>query len=332
VHGVLLRARSRRGVLVLLTGLAVAAVPACGGPDLGRANYQRTTVSAQPGSGSVPDGPITDPAVAVSALRTVDPCPLVDAGTLGGLGTVGQPDPSGLDKCLNQVTDAGGKTIKFSLRLGDALFGSTDSANGQVGGLPQIEHKQDQSTCFVTAVTSRAPDLGITAQVNYEGGDPCRPGVTALQKVIQRLHATPAKFPQPSGSLIGVDFCAVSDDAVMAQILGNDTKKQIVDLHSCGWTGRGPSANLVYRVSQEPVPEGTAKDIDLGNGVHGLAESKSKTASQCTITWMHRPTGNDQGEVVQFDYENYNADAATDDPCGKATKAVKAIVPKLPKP
>jgi hypothetical protein len=55
----------------------MGAVTACG-PDLGKANFQRTTVSARPGSdGQVSTGPITDPAVSLAALRVVDPCPLV---------------------------------------------------------------------------------------------------------------------------------------------------------------------------------------------------------------------------------------------------------------
>ncbi|WP_158888315.1 DUF3558 domain-containing protein [Amycolatopsis anabasis] len=325
-----------RRVPAVRTGLAVLTVlamtAACGGTDLGRSNYPRTTVTRDSaGAGSAPDGPITDQAVATSALRTVDPCPLLDATTLAELGTPGTQSAFGLDKCSNEVKDAGGKTIRVSLQLGDSLSGAGKDANGSVEGLPQIERKQDDATCFVTAVTSKEPDLGITAQVSYQGGDPCRPGRVVLQKVIKRLRDKPAQYPQVPGSLLAVDLCTVGDDAVMAEIFGGDVKKSPIGLHNCSWSGRSPSGNLVYRTGSAPTPDGQTKEVDLGGGMKGYSKSRSKTGSQCNITWLHRQTKEGEGEIVSFDYNNYTAEASADDPCGKALKAVKAIVPKLPK-
>jgi hypothetical protein len=66
--------------------------------------------------------------------------------------------------------DAGGKTIKVTVELGATLGVSESKVNGVVEGLPQIEDKQDNSTCYVTALTSRSPVLGITVNVSYPGG------------------------------------------------------------------------------------------------------------------------------------------------------------------
>ena len=54
----------------LFAGLLV--LTACG-PDLGKQNFPRTTVTASAQSSG---GEITDPAVALTALRTIDPCGL----------------------------------------------------------------------------------------------------------------------------------------------------------------------------------------------------------------------------------------------------------------
>ncbi|WP_157357473.1 DUF3558 family protein [Amycolatopsis nigrescens] len=325
------RSRGARPVRYVLTVLAGFAVVTGCGPDLGKANFPRTTVPAAATGGQSADGKINDPAVAIAALRTVDPCGLVDAAAVADLGAPGKQDPFGLDKCSNEVTDAGGKTIRISVQLGEPLIGVDNDISGTVEGLPLIERKQDTAACFVTAVTARAPDLGVTVQTRYEGGDPCRPGRSVLQKVLKKLRDKPAQYPQQQGSLMPVDLCTTADDAAVTELLGKDIKKEPFGLHGCTWTpnGSGPNATLNFRVATTPgTSDGT--EVDLGGGVKGFQKSRSESAAQCNIVFQHRPTTNGEGELVSFDYNNYLADAGSEDACGKALKVVKAVVPKLP--
>jgi hypothetical protein len=336
VHRVLLRASRRLGRILpaLIAGLTLLGWTAACGADIGKANFQRTTVPAQPGSGGqgeVSTGAITDPAVAAAALREVDPCPLLAKDSLAELGTVGEPRPEGFDQCGTEVTDPGGKTIKLSLRLGDSVI-SVDQASGNVGGLALIERKQDTEGCFVTALTSRKPNLGIQVQVSYGGGDPCRPGHVVLQKVVKKLHEQPAMLPLAPGSLVSVDPCTVIDDAVLTEVLGTGADKSVTNLHTCSWSGRGPSLQLYLRQGYLPSADVGTTPVDLGGGVSGFQVVRAKDTAMCTIIWGHRPTSDRQGEVVSLDYTNYRGDAATDDACGKTMKLARNVVGKLPKP
>lgn len=331
MHGVFFPALGNRRVAVLTGLIVLGAITACG-PDLGKADFQRTTVPAQPGGdGQVPTGPITDPAVSLAALRVVAPCPLVDKAALTDLGTPGDPSSFDLARCSNQVKDAGGKTIRVSVELGAGLGVSASKVNGVVEGLPLIEDKQDSSTCDVTALTSRSPDLGIMVNVTYPGGDPCKSGTAVLQKVVKRLHGSPPKYDVANGSLLTVDPCASLDDSA-AREAAPAAKKTATGLHSCSWNGSGPSLLLDLRRGATPIAGDGYQKVDLGGGVSGFQKITTADTSECTVKWQHRPLGNDTAETVILDYTYYSGDPAKDDPCGKAVKLAKNILTKLPKP
>jgi hypothetical protein len=332
VHGVFPRTPRSRRVLAVLTGLAILAVLTACGVDLDKANFPRTTLPAPPGSGDgqVPTGAITDTAVAAPALRVVDPCPFVDKTVLAEFGVPDEVDSLDFDECSNQVTDAGGKAISISIHLGE-LVSTVAKVNGAVEGLPQIEDNTQGTTCFVTALTARTPDLGITVQVHYEGGDPCRPGVTLLQKVIKRLHESPPKYQLPTGTVLPLDPCTGIDDEVAKEI-APVAKKSATGLHGCAWNGSGPQLTLDYRRGYAPGEGQSYKKVDLGGGVSGFQRLKQDNGSECTVEWQHRALDAEKGETVTVDYTNYNADAAKDDPCGKAVKLARNVLAKLPKP
>jgi hypothetical protein len=329
VHGVSLRAF--RTVLAGL--LVVGAVTACG-PDLGKANFARTTVAAQPGSGEqAPDGPITDPAVTPAVLRLVDPCGLVDNATLADLGTPAGPRASGIDlgMCFNDVKDAGGKTIKISVQLGSSTIGGADKASGAVGGLPRIEDKADDGSCDVTALTGKAPDLGIRVNTVYTGGDSCRTAGGVLEKVVKRIHENPPKYTVEKGSLIDVDLCTVLDEQVAAEVVPA-ARKQAGGLHVCSWLGSGPNLLLTFNRGAKTTESADYQPVDLGGGVTGFQKTKKTGPSDCSIRWQHRSTNGDVGENLALSYSYYSADVSKDDPCGKALKLVKNVITKVPKP
>jgi hypothetical protein len=334
VRGVFFSALGNRWVLTGLTVVTVLAAVAGCGPDLGKANFPRTTVSAEPGSGDqVPTGAIIDPAVSLDALRLVDPCQLVDKASLADLGAPGDTRPSSFDlgKCSNSIKDAGGKNIAISVELGNSSILSATAATGAVGGLPRIEDKQDASTCLITAVTSRAPVLGITVQANYPGGDPCRPADTILQNVVKRVHDNPPKYAIAKGTLLNVDPCTAVDDSVADDVVPS-ARKASTSLHACNWSGTGPNLAISFSIDSPPVEGSGFRKIDLGGGVSGFQKSKTTGSSECTINWQHRSIDAETGENVSVYYSYILTDGAKDDPCGKALKITQNVMTKLPKP
>ncbi len=121
----------------------LALLAACGGGSAaGPAAADAPSSAAKP--------PITDPAVQAAALRTVDPCALLDSKTLGGLGT---PDQSSLSssewgECGVDVKDAGGRKIELVLRVGDQLIMSKDPV-GKLEGLPLVVDGDKPGSCWV---------------------------------------------------------------------------------------------------------------------------------------------------------------------------------------
>ncbi|GAB2991006.1 DUF3558 domain-containing protein [Amycolatopsis acidiphila] len=304
--------------------LAVLLTTACG-PDLSRQNFPRTTVTAS----AAPDSPITDDAVSFANLRTVDPCALLDTATLADLGTVkaDSTDSSSLGQCSADLTDAGGKDLRLHLQLDDITINSGNTS-GTVGGLPLIGDGPDGASCTATAVTSRSPGFGVSLYVTYDGGDPCGAGQNALQNVVRRLHDHPARLPQPPGSLIALDFCTLVDEATITDVLGRGSETSPYGMHGCSWSGGTATGYLDYGIRSTP---GGSPAVDLGNGVTGYEQLETGAGRECTVSWLHRPTADGEGEVVSFQYDNYHDDAGEDDACGKAATVAKALVPKLPR-
>lgn len=306
--------------------LAVLLSTACG-PDLGKQNFPRTTVTAS----VAPNGPITDEAVSLVSLRTVDACALLDKSTLGSLGTVQSDslDSSSLGECSVDLTDTGGKELSLDLQL-DEIAINTGDATGTVEGLPLLIDGPDDDSCTVTAVTSRNPSYGVSVHVTYTGGDPCGAGQTGLQNIVQRLHNNPARLPQPAGSLIAVDFCTLVDQDTVTNALGRGSDESPYGMHGCSWSGGTATGYLDYSIKDAPDARGGGTPVDLGNGVTGYQVLETNTGRRCFIDWLHLPTGDGEGEVVSFQYSNYHDDAGNDDACGKSATLVRAVMPRLP--
>lgn len=307
--------------------LVAALLSTACGPDLGKQNFPRTTVTAS----AAPEGPITDEAVSFAALRTVDPCALLDNATLADLGTVkaGSQDGSSLGECSVGLTDTGGKELSLHLQLDDIAINTGDNS-GTVEGLPLLVDGPDGKMCTATALTSRNPSFGVALYVTYDGGDPCGAAQTGLQNIVRRLHDNPAQLPQPAGSLIAVDFCALLDEAIITTVLGRGSDASPYGMHGCSWSGGNATGYLDYDVKLVPQAGDGETAVELGNGVTGYQQLESGAGRQCTVEWLHRPTADGEGEVVSFQYDNYHDDAGNDDACGKAQTVAKALLAKLP--
>ncbi|MFG1639894.1 DUF3558 domain-containing protein [Amycolatopsis sp. NPDC049252] len=328
--------RRRLPKLFLLVTALTLTLTACG-PDLGKSNFARTTVPAAAGTGQVSDGPITDAAVAANVLRTVKPCQFLTKDALGalGLGTVEEdPTPSSIayDRCTNKVKDPGGKEIRLDFEIGNTLLPRADKTTGQVGGLPLRVDKTDDADCTVAAMTALNPDTAITLTVAYPG-DPCRPGQTVLDAVVQKLHNSPEKYSTPPGTLLTADPCAMADSSVVASAAPSP-KPGPTGLHSCDWTGNAanPTVSVEFLPGLPPLVGDGFSKVDLGGGITGFQKKGTASSAECEVEWQHRPWQGDDVELAQVRYRNYNTQPDTDDACGKAVTVAKNVVTKLPKP
>ncbi|RSD13690.1 DUF3558 domain-containing protein [Amycolatopsis eburnea] len=337
MHRVFLDARRRRlpKLFLLVTALALP-LTACG-PDLGRSNFGRTTVpAAAGGTGQQTDGPITDAAVAANVLRTIKPCQFLTKDALGalGLGTI-EDDPRqssiAFDTCRNELKDPGGKTIRLEVELGNALLPGIDKTTGQVGGLPLRVNKSGDTDCTLAAMTALNPDLGITVSATYAGDDPCRPGRALLEAAVQKVHNSPEKYSTPPGTVLTADPCAMADTSAVSAVAPS-AKSTPAGLHSCEWKGKDPKVTVKFLPGLPPIVGDGYSKVDIGGGVTAFQKQTSASASRCAVQWQHRPWEGDDVELAQVEYENYAAEASSDDPCGKAVTVAKNVVTKLPKP
>ncbi|WP_239154461.1 DUF3558 domain-containing protein [Amycolatopsis sp. FDAARGOS 1241] len=325
----------KRGQSPKLFALVVAGVlglSACGGPDLGKQNFPRTTVAAS--GGDTGSGPITDPAVTVAALRPLLPCQFLDQASLTPLGAPeGEPEAETVSfaECRAKVKDAGGKEISVTAEVGAIVVFASDKTTGQVGGLPQVEvPDQTGGSCSVSALTSRTPNLGLTFDIDYSGGDPCAAGRTLLRSAVPKLHNSPQKYPEAKGSVVTADPCTMLDQSAVDGVVKN-ARPEATGLHSCQWGDSGTIA-VRFNPGVPPVEGGGWVKTDVGTASQAFAKKGTGPSSTCEVQWQHRPWQGEGGELVQVQYTNYNAQADQDDPCGKVTGLAKQVATKLPRP
>ncbi|WP_275291461.1 DUF3558 family protein [Amycolatopsis sp. La24] len=314
----------------LVTGAALLALLAgCGG---GSAAGTAPPASTKP--------PITDPAVQAAALRTVDPCALLDAKTLGGVGT---PDQSSLSssewgECSVNVKDSGGKTVELVLRVGDQLIMSKDPV-GKLEGLPLVVDDDKPGSCWVSVVTSFEQSLGITFQTKAPGGDACAPGRAALTKVVQALHSAPPQYKQAPGSVLTTDPCAVAGKQAVETALGQKSFVEPKSLHECDfWSGDDthyPQVS-VHLYQGLPADAEDGQPADLGNGVTAIQKKdEDSSVVSCDATWRKIETPKDDeahgyGEIVSVEFSGEptsGLDSAT--ACTKAVAVAKTVAPSL---
>ncbi|MFF4599045.1 hypothetical protein [Amycolatopsis sp. NPDC001319] len=319
------------GRLFALVAAGVLVLTACGGPQLGKENFPRTTVPAASGDGG--SGPITDAAVTTGALRPVLPCQFLDTASLSALGTPeGEPAASSVrfDECSTKVRDAGGKELSVDVQLGAIVLFASDKTTGQVGGLPQVEVPDTTGgSCEVSALTSRDPSLGVAFEIDYPGGDPCRAGRTLLAPAVDKLHNSPQKYPDVKGSVLTADACAVLDQSAVDAVL-KGTKGGATGLHSCQW-GNSPNITVMFFPALPPLEGDGWLKADVGGANQAYAK-KGTAGTDCKVEWQHRPWQGDHVEVVQVGFTDYDLKPGTGDPCATATTLAKSVAGNLPRP
>ncbi len=315
-------------LLVLVAGCGDSSSPAADDPA-----DQEEQASAKP--------EIDDPAVAAAALREVDPCALLDAGTLGRLGTVASDSHSSAEwgECSVDVQDAEGGTVELVLRVGDQLILADDPAK-ELSGLPLVVDGDDgPQQCWVSVLTSYETSLGISFQVDYADGDACAAGRTALAGVVRELRDTPPRYREvPDTSVLAADPCAAPDRKAVETALGRETFVEPKDLHACDfWSGDGtsyPQVSVRFYKGLPPDAEDGAP-VDLGGGLTAVQTEEEDIVLSCDVSWrrVETPTEDEAdgyGELVSVMYsDDTESGLDTSVACEKAAEVARTVAPSL---
>jgi hypothetical protein len=292
--------------------------------DLSKSVSNRTTVKA---GGSFGD----------DMLRQIEPCGLFSKETIA---SIGQADPnksadrSGYSDCNLQIKDSTGKSvINLLVKVGDSLFAAPKQTGKQINGL-SVSELQTSTGCTETAVTGRDPDRGITVQVVWDGGDPCKVGGKLIEAVIKTMATNPPKYENTPGSLVNHDSCADMDDKAVKDLLGADAQKSPYGIRACTFTSKDASLSLyvTYAIDFEPFANNSSDHpakVDLTDKVKGAAQWKDTISpNKCQIEWVQRALAGNRGENVNVSFERVPPDPK-EDPCAKVLPAAKALAGKL---
>ena len=328
---------ARRAAAVLVALAAPVILSGCGGDDLAKVTYQRTTVPPQPGSGGagpVPQGQVDVPELAVDKLRLVDACQLLTGEAVTQLGKPDKPLPPYQETCMVDVRDPADKQVKLNLRLDQRVFQPREQAAGGLDGLPLFEQR-DGDKCSDTVLTDESAKMGIGLDVTYEQGEPCGTARRVLAKIIQRLKTDPPRIDVPPNSLRQVDPCSVLPKQEVADLLGADAAASQDSLHGCSAQATDPTKGSVvveFRFSGPPVEAGKWKRITISGSVRGVQKYLTPSIERCEVEWEHKkysgPLARD-GETVRVEFANYLGDGTAPDACRKARQVAKQVLSEL---
>jgi Protein of unknown function (DUF3558) len=314
---------------------AVTALTGCGTEvDLTKQTFQRTTVPAvAPGTTSASGASTaTDAAFTSARLRQVDACALLDKQTLSEVGAPAQSSLADFATCSNYMSDPAGNELNITLTLGEGLIEDPREADKNIGGLPAIEQElDDNSACFLTAVTETSPAKGIRVQVGGDAPDHCDVGRTVLKAVVTRIRESPPRYSTANGSLVEVDPCGLLGEQEVKAALGAGGRPSPANLHWCTWHADGADLWVWLRHGADPaapVDQGVSK-VDIG-GMTAYQELETNSSAKCTIEWAHRRLASGMAEVASVSFTRFTPRDG-EDVCAKVLPVAQAVVAKLPK-
>lgn len=327
----------------MLSVFGFALLSGCGAQvDTAKVVYTRTTMPAAEANAanreSDPTGEpkANDEAFTNEKLRVINPCGLLTTDILSAVGTPADNSPSDLGSCGNYMKDKDGKELNLTVYVGESITNALD-ADLNIGGLPAIEQSTDSEACFITAVTSTTPNIGIKLQTGGDGDDLCEPAKTVLTSIVELIREDPPTYDLGNGTLVDADPCTIVDRAELDAATGVTLDDEPYNVHWCAFSGDDVSLNAWFRTGYDPKETATDKTqpVDLGSGVTGYQELVTNTAdsTSCRLEWAHRalPEGDDQAEIVTVYYDNYAPQQGVD-ACAPGQAAAKLYIAALPKP
>jgi hypothetical protein len=317
--------------------LAAVVLAGCGeAVDTAKQTFPRSTVPAgQAGETGATGKPKTnDPAFTNEKLRELDPCGLLTKDILSALGTPAENNYNDFGECSNYMKDKKGKDLSITMYVGETI-NDAENADENVGGLPAtISELDDHSACFVSAITSTNPNVGLRVQIGGDGEDLCETGRTVLTGAVDLIRNDPPEREKATGSIATVDPCSLLDATALKTALGGaETSPSPYTLHWCNWVGDKVTAGIWFRLGYDPKDDTVdpGQPVDLGNGLTVYQKADTTSGASCRLEWGHRSTGEDGAdEIIEVDFDN-SSPAQGDNGCATAVEVVKLLVPKLPK-
>lgn len=297
---------------------------ACGGPDTARRVSARSTVPATEGLDVARPHVPQDPAFAAAALRTVDPCALLDEDALTPLGTPAVSRLRDYGTCTNHMTDADGRDLGITLTVGDPLV-LTKQPDESVAGLPAaVSELDDETACFAAAVTETEPPRGIVVQADGGArGELCEQARRLLENVVNRVRELAPRHELARSNLAEYDPCLLIDPA---DALGEDVPGRPAGLHACRWTAGETTLEVAFRLAPRPEKQVEGTDaVEIGDIEARLREERAR----CRIQWSHVDYPPDAAKAEVVEVVLSTADPGLD-ACAVTRSAAAALVPELP--
>ncbi|HEX4221048.1 MAG TPA: hypothetical protein VHZ97_01660 [Pseudonocardiaceae bacterium] len=293
-----------------------------------RTHSARTTVPASASTTAK-----VDTAFSASALRTVDPCGLLDQKTLSQLGKPSaRVNQNQIDACSADLDDGSGKSLNVEVVIGDDLASSTPT--GTIAGLP-VKEESDSTECAENLITQHNPTTGIEVRAVYTGTASCVYARQLAGLVVNRIRTNAPHRPSGVNSLVLIDPCDTIAESDVENLTAVGPDKSVEGLFKCDWLAGGYDLSVQFTLDGNPKDEtfeGTPQPVDVG--VPAYAFPSNDVFPSCDVKWQVRtvtPAGSgddEQGEVVDVQFGNVLGGTA--DPCTQAEVAAKLVATKVP--
>ncbi len=274
-----------------------------------------------------------DPALTLEAQRRVDPCALIDPGSLAPWADDLTLVNSGWDRCFGyQLLES--RSVNVSLQLGDTPLLVAPEAAEDIAGLTTYVQSMGSGsggTCTVRVLTSEGEHpRALTVLVDGPGEDLCDRGGELARAAVERLREDPPLMDTPDGTLLERDPCALVPPEVVEDILGPGQESRPDGLYRCRWGALGgPSLFVEFAQRADPANDVATEEVEVA-GATAYRERSDIVYPQCEISWLHRTTsgGPFESEVVRVVMDDVLREGA--DVCAGAFAAAQEVRPALP--
>lgn len=290
-------------------------------------------------SGSVP--PTPDPATVLGVpMSAVEPCSLVDLGSVSTYGRVQDPvDLGEYSSCeLDMFPQNGGSLraiVEFRARVGsDVGLPGTVEKRGDIVVMRELP--QNGSCARAILLADRTP-IGIDVESDQASVDPCVVAETMTKTALAKLTTTGiGRSPgRARNSLAGVDMCGLVDAASLTSA-GFDPLAASPGFARwyCSWgSSVGPGLQIYADRQYEVIDDAGTRMIIAGRQVQiqpgGYSNRPGRCVAQITQRRFLASNGDQRVERLQIIFDGF-ASQTPDELCRTATALAASAMSKLP--
>ncbi|APU19447.1 hypothetical protein UA75_07140 [Actinoalloteichus sp. GBA129-24] len=336
--------RLRRLRLALIPAVLLLAAGCAGSTDLAKVTFERTTVPAGERENVAPPPPDTetdqgggepqtqDEAFSPAALRSVDPCGLLDEEEFAGIGEAPEALRSGYSRCGFYSSDAQGESVGLTFTVGDSVFSEAEQATQEIGGLKTHIQSVDGDgggVCFVRVITTDGENAkSLTIQLNAKVDDVCATGKEFAEHAVELLREDPPHNAEGTGLLAGLDACETAEDDEVIGWVGEGYREYSNGLHDCTWSRGGVELEVDFNTYYDPAGSDDAEEIDL-DGTTAYRVLDENVYPECDVSWAHAPFGDTiDFEVVTVSMSDILEEGV--DTCALATEIAGVVKDRIP--